>query len=169
MLFDCEDEIDLNEYFKAPFQKHGLFKCRIIYTTQIEKTGFLPYQLPKIRTLKMVVNDKIDYSHKYTDRKAIEKLLEQKGDCDDILIIKNGLITDTSFCNILFFNGKEWLTPVLPLLKGTQRAWLFDAEMIRTADIRVEDLRYFRKARLINAMIRFEDQLDIPVENIKPY
>lgn len=49
-----------------------------------------------------------------------------------------------------------------------QRAKLLHEEKIKTADIRVEDLKYFDKARLINAMIRFEDQLDVPVENIKP-
>ena len=191
MLFRREDEIDLNKYFfKSSFRitnpeerinelsssgfaipmqgKQYIVKCRIIYTEQIEKTEFLPYQRPKIRTLKIVADDEIDYLHKFLDRKPIEKLVAKKGGCDDILIVKNGLITDTSFANILFFNGKEWITPALPLLKGTQRARLLDEEKIRPADIRPEDLRYFRKARLINAMICFGDEVDIPVENIKP-
>ena len=179
ILFGQEDEIDLKEYFdEKSFRianpkeyiksnEHGLFKCRVIYSTTIEKTEFIPYHLPKIRSLKLVVDDQIYYSHKYLDRKPIERLLSGKGDCDDILIIKNGLITDTSFANILFFNGKEWITPALPLLKGTRRAQLLDEEKIRTADIRTEDLKYFQKARLINAMIRFEDQVDIAIQDIQ--
>lgn len=174
VIFGCGDEIDLNEYFYmenfqiANPKEHSVIKCRLIYSTTIEKTEFLPYQRPKMRTLKIVADDEIDYLHKFLDRKPIEKLVAKKGGCDDILIVKNGLITDTSFANILFFNGKEWITPALPLLKGTQRARLLDEEKIRPADIRPEDLRYFRKARLINAMMRFGDKVDIPVENIKP-
>lgn len=83
-----------------------------------------------------------------------------------MLIVKNGLVTDTSFCNVLFFNGKHWLTPEQPLLRGTRRAALLDQEQIRTAVIGVEDLHYFTKVRLINAMIRFEDCLDIPMDKV---
>jgi len=179
VLLGREDEIDLKEYFyNSSFQsalgsaiptpnEHRLFKCRLVYSTTIEKVEFFPYHLPKIHSLRLVIDDEIDYSHKYIDRQAIEKLLAKKDDCDDILIVKNGLITDTSFANILFFNGKEWITPAFPLLKGTRRAQLLDEEKIRTADIHIEDLKYFKKARLVNAMIRFEDKVDILVENIE--
>ncbi len=182
ILFEREDEIDLEKYLNdesfrianpKELIKSGLsgfairtFKCRLIYSTTIEKTEFLPYQLPEIRSLKLVADDEIEYPHKFLDRKPIEKLLEKKGGCDDILIVRNGLFTDTSFANILFFNGKEWITPAFPLLKGTRRAQLIDEEKIKTADIRIEDLKYFQKARLINAMIRFEDQVDIAIRNI---
>ena len=68
--------------------------------------------------------------------------------CDDILIVKQGFITDTSYSNVLFYNGKEWLTPTHPLLKGTQRASLLDQEIIRVAEIRLEDLHHFKKVTL---------------------
>ena len=144
----------------------GLVKCRIIYAKQIEKIEFIPYQLPKIRTLKIIVDDQIEYNHKYLDRNQLDHLYRQRGACDDILIIKNGLITDTWFANILFFNGKEWITPSKPLLKGTQRSKLLDQEAIKTADIRLDDLKYFKKARIINAMIRFEDELEIEMGSL---
>ena len=66
----------------------------------------------------------------------------------------------------LFFNGKHWITPEKPLLQGTQRAFLLEKEIIKTANIRVEDLVNFENARLINAMIRFEDEVDIDIKNI---
>jgi 4-amino-4-deoxychorismate lyase len=144
----------------------GLFKCRIIYSKQIEEIEFIPYQLPKIQFLKMVMDDEINYAHKYFNRNHLNKLFSQKGNSDDILIVKNGLITDTSFANILFFNGKQWLTPSGPLLKGTQRQLLLEREQITTAAIRPADLKYFQKARLINAMIRFEDEVDVAIESI---
>jgi len=127
----------------------GLFKCRIIYSKQIEEIEFIPYQLPKIQFLKMVMDDEINYAHKYFNRNHLNKLFSQKGNSDDILIIKNGLITDTSFANILFFNGEEWLSPSVPLLKGTQRQFLLEREQISTADIRPADLQYFQSPQYL--------------------
>jgi len=139
----------------------GLFKCRIIYDKQIRQVEYLPYHIPQIRSLKMVSDDSIDYSHKYVDRTPLNQLFQQRANADDILIVKNGLVSDTSFCNILFYNNKQWLTPSLPLLKGTQRQYLLEKEIIQTADIRPQDIQHFSKIRLVNAMIRFEDKLDL--------
>ena len=144
----------------------GLFKCRIIYSQQIEKIEFIPYQRPNITSLKIAIDDTIDYSHKYLDRNQLEKLFSQKGNCDDILIIRNGFITDTSFANILFYNGKKWVTPSQPLLKGTQRQFLLETKQISIAEIRPSDLKYFKKARLVNAMMRFEDEVDVEMKSI---
>jgi 4-amino-4-deoxychorismate lyase len=160
--------IDLFSLLQAPKLEisPGLFKCRIIYSQQIETIEFIPYQIPNIKSLKLVVNDSLDYSHKYLNRKLLEKLFSQKGNCDDVVIVKNGFVTDTSFANVLFFNGKNWLTPAKPLLKGTQRQFLLENEQIGTADIHPSDLKYFQKMRLVNAMIRFEDEVDVEIENI---
>ena len=149
---------------KAP--KKGLFKCRVVYDTQIREVEFIPYTLPSIHSLQLVVADPLDYSFKFLNRKPINQLVRQREQGDDILIVKQGLITDTSFCNVLFFNGKNWITPAQPLLKGVQRQYLLENERIQTADIRPGDMHQFIKIRLVNAMIRFEDALDILPENI---
>ena len=146
--------------------ENGLFKCRVVYDSQIREIRFLPYVLPVIRSLRLVRCDDLDYSLKYEDRSRLNLLFGQRGGADDILIVKNGWITDTSYCNVLFFNGKRWLTPEQPLLKGTQRAALLETERVETARIRPGDLKLFSGIRLINAMIRFEDKLDIPMENV---
>jgi len=166
-LFRCKDEIDLVKILQTGMLEKSLYKCRIIYSDQIEKIEFILYQLPGIRSLKIVIDDQIEYPYKFNDRTRINELFEKRENCDDILIVKNGLVTDTSFANILFYNGKKWLTPAHPLLKGTRRAHLLDKELIEVADIRIKDLKYFEKARLINAMIRFEDNLDISLPNIE--
>lgn len=168
-LFSFNIRIDLTEVLHKHLKNiptAGLFKCRIIYSQQIEKLEFIPYTIPVITSLKIVVDDQIDYSHKFLDRVQLEENYKRKSTCDDILIIKNGLITDTSYANIVFYNGKNWITPEKPLLSGTQRALLLHKEMIKTADIRLNDLMHFEKARLINAMIRFEDEKDIDIKNI---
>lgn len=67
-------------------------------------------------------------------------LAAQKGDCDEIIIIKNGLVTDTSFTNIAIYKHGMWLTPKHPLLLGTKRAALLEKGIIQEADITVDDL-----------------------------
>ncbi len=141
----------------------GLFKFRLLFNTSEYKTEFVKYTLPIIKTLKPVFAEKIDYSCKFADRNAINLLASQKENCDDILIIRNGFVTDTSFANILFYDGKEWLTPDTPLLEGTRRAFLLDKGIIKTTPVTLDMVKLFKKARIINAMIRFEDSLDVTI------
>ncbi len=159
-------DLRLSQKLAAKAPKKGLFKCRVVYDTQIREVEFIPYTLPSIHSLQLVVTDPLDYSFKFLNRKPINQLVRQREQGDDILIVKQGLITDTSFCNVLFFNGKNWITPAQPLLKGVQRQYLLENERIQTADIRPGDMHQFIKIRLVNAMIRFEDALDILPENI---
>jgi 4-amino-4-deoxychorismate lyase len=67
---------------------------------------------------------------------------------------------------VALFDGKQWLTPARPLLRGTQRERLISEGLVNPADIRVDDLAHFEKVRIINAMIRFEDRCDIPVNRL---
>ena len=166
-LFNSTDKINLASTLQEStnnISDKKLYKCRIVYDTEIREIEFIPYQIPDINTLKLVICNEIDYNHKYYDRQKINELLELKGETDDIVIVKNGLITDSSFANLLFYNGEHWLTPTFPLLRGTQRAKLLEQEKIRVADIRPEDLHNFKNIRLINAMLRFEDEVDVFVE-----
>lgn len=146
--------------------KRGLFKCRVSYAEQITKVEFIQYIPKTIRSLRIVYADDIDYSHKYTDRSEIEELFAQRGGCDDILIVKKGRITDTSYCNVLFFDGKKWLTPVSPLLKGTQRAKLIADGVISEEEILLKDLKLFKKVQLINAMLEFNQGRAINISGI---
>jgi len=144
-----------------------VYKCRIVYSDHIEKVEFQAYTARRVSCLKIVVCDAIDYTFKTTNRQELENLANQKGDCDDILIIKNGLVTDTSYSNIVFFDGKEWFTPEQPLLKGTQREYLLDQKIIRTKKIKAEDIANFECAKPINAMLDFELTEIIPIQNIR--
>jgi len=168
-LFNCNDEIDivsiLSKYVKD-LPNNQVLKCRVIYSIESASVEFIHYKPPNITSLKLVNCNEIEYSHKYLDRSHINKLLLQKGSADDIIIVKNGLVTDSSFANLLYFNGEKWLTPAFPLLKGTQRAKLLELDKIFTADIRPSDLSNFTKIRLVNAMLRFEDEVDIMIDKI---
>ena len=153
-LFGKEGHIDLSNELVIPGSLgDGLYKCRVVYSDEIISAEFLPYQKRQIATLKIIKDDNIEYSHKYEDRGCIDKLYQLKGDCDDILIIKNLCITDTAFSNIVFFDGRKWITPSSPLLKGIKREMLIRSGEIVEDEIMIKDLKKFKKASLINAML----------------
>ncbi|HRS19253.1 MAG TPA: aminotransferase class IV, partial [Bacteroidales bacterium] len=99
-------------------------------------------------------------------REIFQKLLNQKNNADEILITKQGYITDTSYTNIIFFDGREWFTPQTYLLPGTQRAYLLEQKLIREKPIHINTIHTFSKARLINCFLNLEVGNDIPIENI---
>lgn len=143
-----------------------IYKLRIIYADKIYDVSLEEYQIKEIKSLKLVHNDEIDYSFKYEDRSFINKLLELKENCDDILIVKNGLITDASYCNVALSDGKNWFTPKCPLLKGTKRELLLSKNMLIEKDIYLEDLGNFKEICLFNSMIEFEKVI-LPINCIK--
>ncbi len=108
------------------YAQRGVYKCRVRYGRAIEQVEFVPYQLRPVHTLRRIHCDSINYAHKYADRRPLNELFEQRGNCDDVLIIKNGLVTDTSYANIIFYDGARWVTPAHPLLRGTQRQHLLE-------------------------------------------
>lgn len=146
----------------------GILKCRIEYDETIRKIEFLPYIIKQIRTLRLVEDDNISYSHKFTNRDDIQRLMEKRGDCDDILIIKKGMVTDSSYANVIFreLNG-NWVTPSTYLLAGTRRAVLLQQGLITEERIGYNDLVRFSEAKLINAMTGIDDTEGIPAINIK--
>ncbi|MEG1587555.1 MAG: aminotransferase class IV, partial [Bacteroidales bacterium] len=108
-----------------------------------------------IRNLMIVENNQIEYAYKSTDRSALNKLKAQAGNCSDALIIRNGLVTDTTFCNVALFDGYHWITPAHPLLKGTKRAQLLDRAMLIERDIPASMIHEFQLIMLFNAMNEF--------------
>lgn len=129
----------------------------MIYGQELLQVEFLHYTPRPIRSLKLVADDAIDYAWKFEDRSALEHLFAQKGDCDDILIVKNGFLTDSSYSNLAFYDGEAWYTPETPLLEGVQREQLLREGCLIPASIRVEDLHCFSQIALINAMLELGD------------
>ena len=151
--FSDDDEISLKNQIQIPdFAKTGLFRCRVIYGKQIDRIEFVPPDYRSVTTLRLIECDDIDYQFKYSDRKKLEAVFEKRDECDDIIIVKNGWVTDSFAANLVFFDGEKWVTPDKPLLAGTQRARLLSEGQITSAGITKYDLKNFQKAGLINAM-----------------
>ena len=156
--FNITTKYDLKTLLTPP--SDDFLRCRILYNSDQFEVSFHDYQKQTIQKLQLVTSNNLHYDFKYADRSALERLSLQKDDADDILIVKDGFITDTTIANIAFFNGEHWLTPKSPLLLGTTRARLLDEKKIITADIHVEDIQQFQYFALMNAMIGFT-----PVKN----
>lgn len=145
----------------------GVVKCRIVYSKEVASIDFEEYEMRNIRSLAIIEDNTIDYGFKYLNREAINELFSQRGDCDDILIVKNSLITDTSYSNVVFKNfNAELYTPTSTLLSGTKRQKLLNAGIIHEKEIRVNDIQSYKGVFLINAMIDIEDELFVGVDSI---
>ncbi|MBW6535217.1 MAG: aminotransferase class IV family protein [Mariniphaga sp.] len=166
-LFRLKEKISLEKFIEIPKKcRTGLFRCRIIYDEKIEKIEFHSHQYRSVRSLKLIEANDLDYRFKYTNRQKLNSLFEQRGNCDDILIVKNGFITDSYIANVVFFDGRKWWTPDTPLLPGTQRARLIHEKKISVCPLTPKDLPKYEKAGLINAMQDLEEMPEISIANI---
>jgi 4-amino-4-deoxychorismate lyase len=167
-LFGIEDTLDLRDFISIPDDLgNGIYKCRIVYAQTIQQVEFIPYIPKQIQTLRLIVNDAIRYEHKYLDRSTLNRLV-QNADADDILIVQHGLITDSSFANVVFYDGNKWVTPAQPLFHGIKRQILLKKGLIQEEEIALKDLYRFAHAALINAMIDIGDTSYISIANILP-
>lgn len=167
-VYRCSEALDLCSILSIPTSlETGVYKCRVTYSETVQYIEFIPYQPRVYRTLRLTYNDTIKYDYKYKDRRCFDDLL-QKAHADDILIVKNGLLTDASLANIAFYEGTQWFTPAQPLLKGTKRQLLLDQKVMSEADLKPSDLSRFKSATLINAMLDIGNIPFISIENILP-
>jgi 4-amino-4-deoxychorismate lyase len=168
IVFGATDEWDVRALIRIPaYLTDDVYKCRFLYDTAVHTVEFAPYRKRTIRSLKLVdVPSGFEYGHKYADRTELDRVYAQRGRCDEVVIVRDGLLTDTSFSNIALFDGEKWYTPARPLLHGVRRTSLLAQGFLYEADIHVRELVYFRRILLLNALLGPEDAVEIAVENI---
>lgn len=148
------EELSWQNVYAAVDARLEKAKLRFLYDeTSITEISCTEYVQKDIRSLKLVRANDISYPFKHSDRSALEKLKAQQADCDEILIVKDNHITDTSFTNVAFFDGKEWFTSDTPLLSGTRRASLIAQGRLKEREILTDDLPAYTSIALFNAMI----------------
>lgn len=166
-LLGLQEKWDLQKLITLPSLLPDIvYKCRFVYDVDVTVVEFHPYSMRRLQTLKLVECPTIQYGFKYLDRKALYEVKQQNKQFDDVVIVKNGMITDCSFANVVFFDGTKWITPCTPLLKGTKRQKYIDEQVIFEREVGVKDLKFFNKIRIINAMIDLEESPDIPMKNM---
>ena len=168
--FGLPSTLNLKEYISnIVLPKENVFKLRISYNVFNPKStnyNLSLYQEKTIQSLICINTDTILYQHKSENRDDINNLYKLKSNFDDILIIKNGLITDTSYCNVALYKNDHWWTPKVPLLFGTMRAKLIAKKFIQEKDILISEIHLYTKMRLFNALIPWSNNKDIAINNI---
>ncbi|MDE6343191.1 MAG: aminotransferase class IV [Muribaculaceae bacterium] len=178
--FGSETHIDLRQILSPRFisgnctaaAPHDTLKCRIVYSTEIRQIDIQPYVPKEIKSLRIVSGEDIDYHLKKSDRCDLTMLASVRGDCDEIIISRNGgIITDTSYSNLVFVTvDRQLLTPSDPLLKGVMRQSLLDSGIIKEARLRCADItsgKNITHAVMINAMLPLDISRAIPIDRIK--
>jgi 4-amino-4-deoxychorismate lyase len=157
-VFGAVPEIDLVRIIRdQDLPGHGTYKMRIVYGRELNQLEILPYNPPSIKKLILVNAPGLVYDHKYSERSGLNSLRFQYSAYEEIIIVQDGLLTDTTFTNIALYDGTAWFTPEKPLLPGTRRQRLLDEGRIITASIKTEDLKKYQKISLINAMLDLGD------------
>ena len=142
------------------------YKCRVVYDSENIDVEFPVYQRKKINRLIVKTDNEIDYQFKCANRKRLNLLCKDLRADEEVLIVKNDLLTDTSFTNIALFDGSNWFTPEKPLLQGVQRNYLLSKKMIHEKDISLQELKTYSKIKLFNALNDWNDAWELDRSNI---
>jgi len=168
LLFGLHNPIDITTYLANPPSK-GLYRAKLIYDHKEIQINYYAYKPKPIRSLKLIESD-ISYAFKALDRKHLESLREDADEYDDVLILKNGYLTDTSIANIALRQHGIWYTPAAPLLAGTTRARLLESGKLIPREIPASDIHHYDSLALMNAMIGFsileKVSLSLPIRDI---
>ncbi len=146
----------------------GRVKCRIVYGPERFEVSWAPYVPRTVRSLSLVAaDDTLDYAYKYLDRSRLERLRAGVAG-DEVLIVRGGLVTDTTYTNVVLEDVSGALvTPAEPLLRGTMRKRLLGAGRIEVRAVRADRLGDYRRIHLINAMLDL-GQTVVPVGDVIP-
>lgn len=151
------------------FPSKGIYKWRVSYTIENDvppEYSLVEYSEKPIHSLQVVAIQPSEYKYKSEDRAVLDMAYAQRASCDDVLIVINDRLTDTWYCNIALYNGKNWHTPLHCLLQGTMRQKLIENGKIIEKDILLSDLKQYKKVRLFNAMIPWSSKKDITIDHI---
>lgn len=148
-------KFDINQEL-SNIEDDGVLKAIISYNQKGELTDkkIIPYMKRNIKSFTFIEANNLKYDFKYTKKTPISDLLEG-ANSDDIIIIKNGFITDTSDSNIAILLGRKWVTPRNPLIYGTTRARLLKRNLIVEKDITKDDILHSKGFAILNAMDDF--------------
>ncbi len=149
----ADEKIDLASSITPPLE--GMYRCRFVWNPHNITIEFIPYTPRSVTSLKLVYDDTIEYSLKYSDRKHLNTLFDFRGECDDVLIVKNSLLSDTTIANVALKIDGQWYTPESPLLEGTTRARLLEEGFLLTAPLSPSDLANASSIAIMNAMVGF--------------
>ncbi|KIM11222.1 MAG: hypothetical protein KU37_06140 [Sulfuricurvum sp. PC08-66] len=132
----------------------GRYRCRLLYDAHQTHIEYIPYTLRTSRRLG-IVHTTLEYPYKFAHREPLDSLKKSIEGVDDVILLRDGLISDTTIANIACLIDGVWLTPATPLLAGTTRARLLDEGFLQCGDITLSMLENADSIALMNALTGF--------------
>lgn len=162
-FYGTSPKLELSSSLLPDHLQKGLIKCRVLYNSEIVSIEFEKYNFKEIKSLAIIEANDIEYRYKSVDRHLLNELYKRRAGASDIIIVKDGFVTDSSYANLVFENDMGLFTPRKCLLEGTKRRYLLDKGVVKEMDIKLSDLSSFSTVYLVNAMIDLEDKIGISV------
>jgi len=144
---DCK--IDLSSLINPPTAN---CRCKIAYDGVDFGVEYAP--IPQNRKFERfcIVQAPRDYPYKFTNREWLDALREGY---DDAILVRDGLLLDSTIANIALKIDGKWFTPQVPLLPGTTRARLIKEGKLTPVPLHVKDLAKAQKVAIMNVLIGF--------------
>ena len=161
-LFSTNQKIDLKNAIQAPLK--GVYRAKVVYGNEIENIEIRAYEPRREFSRFLLKKADFEYAYKFLDRRALEQRYEG---FDEVVFVKDELLTDTSIANIALLIDGVWKTPKSPLLKGTMRAKLLSEGMLQEENLSKSDIKIAQKFAIMNALMGFKilDNITIEEEN----
>lgn len=165
-LLGLKDPLSLQEIINdIDLPATGRWKLRIPYEKEAGKTECILYQPKSVSRLCCAETGNFNYQHKFSDRSFFERLICKHPGFDELILTREGEVTDTTYTNLAFFDGGDWFTPDRPLLKGTRRQHLLETGFLKVRRIMKNDIPAFSHVSLINAMLDI-GEISLPIHCI---
>ncbi len=140
------------DVLEADLPKLGQTRLRVEYDpTGVIRVDSRPYFQSAMSVVK-VFETYVEYPHKFANRTELESIYKHRGMAHDVLMVIDGRVADTTMANVAMFDGKRWLTPRKPLLKGTCRARMLRQGLLVEADISEDQIRGAQSVVIMNAL-----------------
>lgn len=166
--FGSSAKINITEILQSvQTEQHGLFKLRIVYDLKdVVDVKIILYVPQKHTEFQLVENNTINYNFKSENREEFQQM-KKAASGEEIIVVQNNHLTDTSYSNLIFYKNKQVFTPDAYLLNGVQRQHLLRAGKINTTAVTLDNFTDFSHFQLINAMNRFGEGARYPISAIR--
>jgi 4-amino-4-deoxychorismate lyase len=156
-VFKKVSTYNLKECIEPFLKKDGIQKCRFIYDDKNYRVEIIDYQLIEPKRIGWLrIDPNFNYSFKFFNRSFFNKINEVYSACDEIILIQNNEITDSTYCNIVIYINNEWILPKSYLLNGVERSRIISKYNFTVAPVSIDKFLLAKEYKLINSMRPFE-------------
>lgn len=156
-IFKKASTFNLKECIEPFLKKDGIQKCRFIYDDKNYNVEVIDYQLIEPKRIGWLrIDPNFNYSFKFFNRSFFNKIKEVYSHCDEIILIQNNEITDSTYCNLVVYLNGQWTLPTSYLLNGVERSRIISKYKFTIEPISIDNFLSAKEYKLINAMRPFE-------------